>query len=171
MAINNEPHIHQLVMCANIFIRKDDKYLVLHRSPQKTFAPDVIHPVGGKIDPNEDPFTTAEREVLEEAGVQVKNMRLEAVINELLPPPRRDYNWLIFHFTADYAGGDVVTTEEGELVWMTADEIKASRLFPSVRPLIDKILNPNAGTVFATFAYNEHDDIDGGSAVISECAH
>ena len=157
-------------MCANVFIRKDDKYLLLHRSPLKTFAPDVVHPVGGKIDPDEDPFTTAEREVLEETGVRVKNMRLEAVINELLPPPRRDYNWLIFHFTADYAGGEEVTTDEGELVWMTTDEIKASKLFPSVRPLIDKILDPNAGTTFATFGYTKDGEIDEGTSLVSECS-
>jgi len=168
MAINSEPHIHNLVMCANIFIRRDDKFLVLKRSPNKTFAPGVVHPVGGKIDPDEDPFTTAQREVLEETGLTLKNMRLEAVLNELLPPPRHDYNWLIFHFTADYESGEVAATDEGELVWMTADEIKASELFVSVRPVIEHMLDPAVGTVFATFAY-DGDNIDLARSTIQVC--
>ena len=85
MPINNTPDIHEQIICANIFIRKDDKYLVLRRSQLKKYAPDVIHPVGGKVNLGENPYTTAEREVEEEAGVKVKNMRLEAVIQEIKP--------------------------------------------------------------------------------------
>lgn len=85
MAINTDPHIHSLVMCANVFVRKDGKYLLLKRSPMKKFAPNVVHPIGGKIDPDENPLLGAERELFEEAGVHVKNVRLEAVILELMP--------------------------------------------------------------------------------------
>jgi 8-oxo-dGTP diphosphatase len=170
MAINTEPDIHQLVVCANIFIRKGDKYLVLRRSPLKRFAPGVVHPVGGKVDPGEDAFGAALREVREEAGVSVKNIRLEAVINEILPPPDRNYNWLIFHFTADYDAGEVTTTEEGELVWMTVEEIKAEKLFQSVRPLVSQMLDPRVGTVFATFTYKPDGEIDESQSIIQECA-
>jgi 8-oxo-dGTP diphosphatase len=170
MAITTEPDIHRLVMCANVFIRKNDKYLVLKRSPSKRFAPNVIHPVGGKVDLDEDPYTAALREVHEETGLTVKNMRLEAVINELLPPPDHNYNWLIFHFSADYESGDVLSTEEGELVWLGADEIMAAKLFQSVRPLIGNILDPQIGTMFATFEYDRSDEIDESKTVIHMCA-
>lgn len=50
MPINQEPNIHKLVICANIFVRKDGKYLLLKRSPKKKFAPGVVHPFGGKLD-------------------------------------------------------------------------------------------------------------------------
>jgi 8-oxo-dGTP diphosphatase len=168
MAITTEPDIHKLVICANVFIRRGHKYLVLRRSEQKRFAPGVIHPVGGKLELDEDAYAGAIREVREETGVTVKNMRLEAVINELLPPPDRNYNWLIFHFSADYDSGDVLTTDEGELVWLTADEIKNSKLFASVRPLISQILNPAVGTVFATFVYDK-DEIDDAQSVVQTC--
>ena len=64
MAINNAPHIHNLVICANIFVRKDGKYLLLKRSPLKKYAPNVIHPIGGKVDQGENPYTSAQRELL-----------------------------------------------------------------------------------------------------------
>jgi 8-oxo-dGTP diphosphatase len=159
MAINTQPDIHELVVCANIFIHKGSKYLLLKRSPHKKFAPNVIHPVGGKVDLNENPYIAAEREVLEEAGVRVKNLRLEAVFMEIIPVKAEPYNWLIFHFSADYDSGEVIETEEGELIWLTPQEIVKQELFPSVREAIHYILNPHDGTVFATFRYDENNKI------------
>jgi 8-oxo-dGTP diphosphatase len=156
MAINNTPDIHNQIICANIFIRKGDKYLVLRRSPLKKYAPDVIHPVGGKVDIGENPYTSAVREVQEEAGITVKDMRLEAVIQEIQPVKDEPYNWLIFHFSADYNTGEVIATEEGELTWLTAGEIRHEKLFPSVRLVIDHILNKQAGTVFVTLEYDDN---------------
>jgi 8-oxo-dGTP diphosphatase len=155
MPINSAPHIHEQVICANIFIRKDDKYLVLHRSPFKKYAPNVIHPVGGKVDPGENPYTAAVREVQEEAGVEVKNLRLEAVVHEVQPVKGEPYDWLVFHFSGDYDSGEVISTEEGELVWLTADEIRNEKLFPSVKLIVDHVLNHEKGTVFTTIEYDD----------------
>jgi 8-oxo-dGTP diphosphatase len=168
MAINTEPDIHKQVICTNVFIRKGEKYLLLRRSLEKRFAPGVVHPVGGKMDLDEDPFVAAEREVAEETGVRVKNMRLEAVLNEIKPPPDFDYNWTIYHFSADWAAGEVGDTEEGELVWLSAEEIQAEQLFPSLRVVIDRVLDPKAGTVFATFNWRGNELAD--ERIIHECA-
>lgn len=155
MAINENPHIHNLVMCANIFVRKDGKYLLLRRSENKKYAPGVCHPIGGKIDKNEDPYRAGRREVLEESGVTVKNMRLEAVIYEVLPHPGEEENWLIFHFSADWEAGEVGTTEEGELVLLSEEELRKERLFPSVQAALPHILDPEGGTAFLTCFYDE----------------
>jgi len=169
MPINTAPDIHNLVVCANIFIRKDDKYLLLKRSPHKKYAPNVIHPVGGKVDLNENPFQAAQREVLEEAGVQVKNMRLEAVLLEITPVKDEPYNWMIFHFSADYDSGEITQTEEGELLWLPVEEIKQSELFPSVRYAIDQILNPDDGTVFATIKYDNEGKVASSTSKLDLC--
>lgn len=155
MSINTAPHIHNLVICANVFVRKDGKYLLLKRSPQKKYAPGFIHPIGGKVDSNEDPYTAAQREVFEEAGIKVKNMRLEAVIMEIKPVKGEDENWLIFYFSADYDFGEILTTEEGEFVLLEKEEVPNQDLFPSLKPIINNILNPNAGTVFFTVEYDD----------------
>src|SRR4051812_49193324 len=131
MAINTQPDIHELVICANVFIHKDGKYLVLKRSEQKKYAPGVLHPVGGKVDLNENPYETAVREAREETGITVKDLNLRAVLLELKPLSDEPYNWVIYHFIGEYDSGDTIETEEGELQWLTADEIKQSNLFPS----------------------------------------
>lgn len=157
--MNQAPDIHNLVICANIFVRKDGKYLLLKRSPLKKYAPNFVHPIGGKVDLNENPLIAAERELLEEAGIIVTNISLEAVILEISPHPGMQENWMIFHFSGDYASGDLLTTEEGEFISLTEQEIKNAHLFPSVAKTIDNILNPNDGTVFATFHYDEQQNI------------
>ncbi len=162
MAINTVPNIHNLVICANIFVRKDGKYLLLRRSPQKKYAPNVIHPIGGKVDANEDPYIAAQRELLEEAGIKVVNMRLEAVIMGIKPVKDENENWLIFHFSGDYDSGELTTTEEGKFIYLSPEEISNQDLLPSVRQVIEHILNPKDGTVFATFEY------DGDKKVVEE---
>ncbi|OGG07627.1 hypothetical protein A2872_00030 [Candidatus Gottesmanbacteria bacterium RIFCSPHIGHO2_01_FULL_42_12] len=155
MAINTRPDIHEQVICANCFVRKGNKYLVLRRSQQKKYAPGVTHPVGGKVNLGENPFTAAVREVYEEAGIKVTNVRLEAILLEMRPVINEPYNWLIFHFSADYQEGETKETEEGELVWLTEEEYKKEKLFPSIIPVIEHIFNREKGTVFATFEYDD----------------
>jgi 8-oxo-dGTP diphosphatase len=152
--INQKPNVHQMVVCANVFIRKDGKYLMMKRSADKKYAPNKIHPYGGKVDKNENPLDAAIREVKEEAGVDIKNVRLEAVILELTDEKDLPVNWLIFYFSADYAGGEVKKTEEGKAVYLTDEEIKKSDLFPSVKKAINNILNPDDGVVFSTNKYH-----------------
>jgi 8-oxo-dGTP diphosphatase len=152
--INQKPNIQNLIICANVFIRKDGKYLLMKRSPEKKYAPNKIHPFGGKVDQNENPFDGAVREIKEDVGINIKNLKLEAVINELKPDNTRSENWLIFHFSADYDSGEVKTSEEGKIVYLTPEEIKSSDLFPSVKSIIDNILDPNSGTVFTTNSYH-----------------
>lgn len=155
MPNNNGPVIHEQIICANLFIRKDNKYLVLRRSPLKRYAPNIIHPVGGMVEIGENPYTAALREAQEETGVTVKNVRLEAVVHEVQPVKDDAYDWLIFHFSGDYESGDVIDTDEGELVWLTVEEIKRADLFPSMQLVVGHILNPTQGTIFATIEYDE----------------
>jgi len=169
MPVNEDPHIHQLVICSNVFVRKDGKILMIKRSPLKKYAPGFLAPLGGKVNQHESPFTAAEREVREEAGLQIKNLRLEAVVTEIRPYRGEPYDWLVFHFTADYAGGEIGKTEEGELVLLSEQEIFDSELFPSHREVVASVLNPADGTVFARFEYDEQGEIIQSTKIINEC--
>ena len=141
-----------------MFVRKDDKYLLLRRSPLKKYAPNYVHPVGGKVDKNENPFVAAKRELMEEAGVSVVNVRLEAVILEIRPEQNEPYNWLIFYFSGDYDKGEIKKTDEGELVLLSAEELKKEKLFPSVKPTIEHILDREKGTIFTTVEFEKDQD-------------
>jgi 8-oxo-dGTP pyrophosphatase MutT (NUDIX family) len=169
MTINQNPFIHELVICANVFIKKGGLILMIKRSAQKKFAPNFIHPIGGKVELNENPYTAAEREVMEEAELKVKNMRLEAVLLEITPHKDMLQNWLIFHFSADWESGKLSKTDEGEFIWLKPEEIPNQDLFPSVKQVIDKILNPHDDTVFATFSYDGKGNLVKSDKKIESC--
>lgn len=128
---------------------------MIKRSSKKRYYPNFVNPPGGKVDLKEDPFVAASREILEETGLMVKNVRLEAVVFEIKPVKNEPYNWLVFQFSGDYKSGKLKKTSEGELLWFTKDELIQQNLIPAIREIINQILNPEDGTIFATFHYDK----------------
>lgn len=128
--------------------------MLLKRSPNKKYAPNFIHPFGGKIDKNENPYIGASREVKEETGIDIKNLKLEAVVLEIKPDDKRPEDWMIFYFSSDYDKGEIKATEEGKIVFLTEKELKTANLFPSIKKIIKHVLNPKDGVVFTTNVYS-----------------
>lgn len=104
------------------FVKKDGKYLMLHRGKHKRIMPDVWMAPGGHLEFNEGLFKCARREVREETGIEIKNLRVKAVGSGYLEDLNQE---LFFHFVmADYAGGEVIKNPaDGELVWVTPEEM------------------------------------------------
>ena len=155
MAINSKLNVHKLIVCANMFVKKGDRYLLIKRSAKKKYNVGFVNPIGGKVDVGEDPMVAAQREAMEEAGVKVKNIKLEAVITEIKPEKERKENWLVFHFSGEYESGELKKCDEGEFIWFDKDDIPAQNLYPSVKQVIKYILNEDKGTAFASFTYKE----------------
>ena len=161
MAVNTNVNKHTIIICANVLVKRDDKYLVIKRSPSKIIAPNIVHTVGGKVDENEDPYVAAQRELEEESGLVAQNMRLRGIATEVKPDGVP--NWQIFYFLGDYKDGEVRDTEEGELLWLTKEEIFEADLFPSVKQIISQLLDETQGPVFARFLYDDEDQLIDGS--------
>ena len=159
MSINTSPDKHELVICANILVKNNGRYLMIRRSPLKKYYPDYLHAIGGKVDLNEEPLVAAKRELMEEAGVEVINLKLEAVVSEVILEKDEVYdsNWQVFYFSGDYEAGELKTTEEGELLWLTPEQIKKDKLSDSFREISEYIFDPNKGAVFAKFSYDKDD--------------
>ena len=104
------------------FVKKDGKYLMLHRSPTKRIMPDVWMAPGVHREFNEGLLACTRREVLEETGLTIKNIRIRATGNAYLKDLDEEF---YFHFlVADYAGGTLVPlVKDGEFKWLTPEEI------------------------------------------------
>ncbi len=154
MSVNTTPDIHEVIMAANIFVKRDGKLLVIRRSIHKTYMPGFVQPVGGKVDINEGPLQAAERELFEEAGLKVANVRLEAVLTDI----HKDgvNNWQVFHFSGNYQEGEVPNNiDEGELIWLTPEEIKKEKVLDSIVRVVDNITQPSHGILFAEYNWDE----------------
>ena len=93
------------VVTLECFVRKDGKFLMLHRSPTKRIMPDIWMAPGGHREFNEGLFECARREILEETGLTVKNLQVKATGNAYLKDLDQEF---YFHMlVADYAGGEL----------------------------------------------------------------
>ncbi len=103
------------------FILKDDDVLLLRGAPTKRLWANRLNGVGGHVEADESIEAAALREITEETGLTVRNLRLRGVLNQ---PPNPalgtgDANTgvLLCIFTAEAAGGTLTPSAEGTLAW------------------------------------------------------
>jgi len=105
-------------------VRRDEHGARILLARNHRFPPGRYSVVAGFIEPGESLEACAQREVLEEVGIRIKNVRYFG--NQPWPFP----NSLMVGFTAEYEGGEI-RLEESELAdaqWFSADN------FPSLPP-------------------------------------
>ena len=99
-----------------VLVQRDDKLLLArsHRHPQGLFSV-----LAGFVEPGETLEAAVAREIKEEVGIEVKDIRYFG--SQPWPFP----NSLMIAFTCRYAAGEIVLEEEemAEAGWFTADEM------------------------------------------------
>lgn len=136
------------------YVNKDGKWLMLHRHPNKKIMPGVWMAPGGKIERNEGLFECARREIYEETGIKIKNLRIRATGNAYLKDLDSE---MFFHFiTADWADGELIAeTDVGELVWLSSEEIfRLDNLLAELHEVLPFILNENRGIISYKAVYD-----------------
>lgn len=78
-------------LAVKCFIMNDGKLLILERHSKDDFKPKIWELPGGQLEPGEDPFGGAKREVMEETGIDI----------DIIHPMR------IIHFTRN--SGRIIT--------------------------------------------------------------
>jgi len=120
---------------AVITLIEDGERLLLARSPH--FAPGVYSTLAGFVEPGESLEEAVVREVREEVGVELTDLRYFS--SQPWPFP----NSLMIGFTARYAGGEI-RPQEGEIEdarWFTPDDLPLLPFRASIaRSLIDDFL-------------------------------
>lgn len=152
---NSHKTTHQMVICANVFLRRNDRLLLIRRSPHKRYAPGLLHPVGGMVEPHEDPITAAHREVLEETGLTITNLGLEAILYDIRPVRDEECDWLVYHFSADLGSGEPRESDEGDLVWVSREQFLMEPKHASLQGSVARlILDPMVGAILVTHTYD-----------------
>ncbi len=128
---------------------------MLHRNSNKKIMPNVWMAPGGKREFNEGLFECAKREIKEETGLTIKNLKIKVTGNAYLKDIDQE---LYFHFlVADYAGGVVhQNPEDGELKWLTPSEIsKLDNLLSEIHEVLPYIFNDNNDVVSYKAEYSK----------------
>jgi len=103
------------VLC---ILRSNAGFLLIHRSQEPNVGKYV--PIGGKVGSFETPRAAAIREVKEETGVSVEDVRLKGILTETSPT---DFNWINYIYTADIAEVAPVKYREGTLEWVDRERL------------------------------------------------
>lgn len=104
------------------YIEENDAYLMLHRVKKKN---DMNHDkwigVGGKLEETETPHECARREIMEEVGVEVPNLKYRGIVTFVSDIYGTEYMHL---FTSNgYVGTIKDVCDEGHLEWVKKDDI------------------------------------------------
>lgn len=137
------------------FIKKDGRYLMLHRNENKKIIPGVWMAPGGHREFNEGLFEAARREIHEETGLQIKNIQLKAVGNAYLKDLDKELYFSML--VADYESGDLKTNiSDGEFSWLSKEEIlNLENLLEELKKIIPHILSDNKEVISYKAVYEK----------------
>ncbi|OBU19950.1 NAD(+) diphosphatase [Photobacterium aquimaris] len=131
-------HYPRVSPCIIVAVRKGNQLLLAQHPRHKTGMYTVI---AGFIEPGETAEQCVAREVLEETGIIVKNIRYFDSQPWAFPSN------LMLGFIADYAGGDIKPDYEEltDAIWATAEQLPdVAPIGTIARRLIDTVLQLNA---------------------------
>ena len=103
------------------YIEKDDCYLMLHRVKKKIdINKNKWIGVGGRFKDDESPKECCIREIKEETGLDVKELRFRGIITFSSDNFETEHMHL---FTCDSFIGELIECNEGVLKWIPKDQI------------------------------------------------
>jgi len=114
------------------YVRKNGRTLMLHRVKKQ----DDIHEgkwngLGGKFEQGESPEDCVKREILEEAGLKIKEPVLKGVLT--FPEFSKGEDWYVFVFTASEFTGRTKDCPEGDLAWIADKDLLKLNLWEGDR--------------------------------------
>jgi len=108
-------------------IIKDRKFL-LQKKSQGLFGGGKWNGVGGKLKTSESPEECARREVLEETGLKILDLKYHGVLNFYFGD-RKELDWVVHVFSTRNPQGEPKSGEEGILEWFSFEEIPFAKMW------------------------------------------
>jgi 8-oxo-dGTP diphosphatase len=151
-------HRYQVVPRTLCFVTHGEDVLLLRGAPDKPVWPDRYNGVGGHVETDEDVQAAALREIREETGLDVHDLRLRGVIN--IPVDQETNTGIVvFVFTAAANSREVRPSEEGALEWVARDRLAEVDLVADLPVLLPRVLQMGRSEppFFAHYSYEEGD--------------
>jgi 8-oxo-dGTP diphosphatase len=128
--------------------------LLLRGAPTKRIWANKLNGVGGHIERDEDIKAAALREIHEETGLQVTNLRLCGIVQIDSGAP---VGIMMFVWTARTAERTTRPCDEGSLEWHSIHDLPTADLVDDLAILLPRVLaSPaSAGPFFAHYSYDE----------------
>jgi 8-oxo-dGTP diphosphatase len=141
------------------FVLNGRDVLLMKRAAHKRVFPNKFNGLGGHIERDEDPLSGAKREILEESGLEVQDIRLRSVHNI---DAGEQTGIMLFVFTAYSASREFTDSgKEGTLHWIPTNKLEAYDLVEDLPLMLPRILamEDNAPPFSVHVSYDEDDEI------------
>lgn len=139
------------------FIRCGDELLLLKRGAHKRVFPNQYNGLGGFIERNEDPLSSAKREILEESDLVVDNLRLVAIHHI---DASAQTGILLFVFVGELGQKQALPeTPEGVLEWVKVTDLSHYDLVEDLPLILPRYLEHQSAPLFAHVSYDANDQI------------
>jgi len=138
------------------FITNGGDVLLMKRSQHTRILPGYYNGIGGHLERDEDPLTGVLREIREETGLTVSNVRLRGATNV---DAGKSVGIMLFVFTATADSRDVIECEEGSLHWVPLSAVNDLPLVEDLPLVLPRLFGPDA-TTDPFFAHVHYDPAD-----------
>ncbi len=136
------------------FVTWGDEVLLLRGAPDKRIWPNRYNGVGGHVERGEDVRSAARREIAEETGLTVEDLRLRGVVH--VSPDAEGVGVMLFVFAARAQQREVRPSAEGAAVWVRQGRWEELDLVDDLPLLLPRVLAPpDAPLFFARSTYDE----------------
>ena len=156
--VEKSAHRYKAVPRTLCLITHGDDVLLLHGSPTKRIWPGKYNGVGGHVEAGEDIYSAAIREMHEETGADISDVRLRGVINIDIG---QETGIILFVFTAQARRREVRPSPEGALEWVRRDRLAALDLVEDLARLLPHVLTmqPVDPPFFARYHYDQDEQL------------
>lgn len=140
------------------FVTNGDDVLLMKRAPTRRVYPNRYNGVGGHIERDEDPLGSARREIAEETGLTVTNLRLRAVYNI---DAGVQSGIMLFVFTAASHNREATANAEGTLHWIPQDKVTDFELVEDLPIILPRVLqmSDSESPLFVHVSYDDNDTL------------
>lgn len=139
------------------FVLNGGDVLLIKGAPTKRIWPNLYNGLGGHVERDEDIYASAAREIREESGLMVRDLRLRGITVIDAGDPQTGI--LMFAFTARSDSRATQPSGEGALEWVPCDRLAEYDLVEDLRVILPRILAmpDDAPPYFARYRYDESD--------------
>ena len=135
----------ETVILTNMVMIEDENGKILVEDKVDPHWKGIAFP-GGHLLPNESIVHSAIREVKEETGLDIKDLKLVGVNNNVSPNFNR---YLVFLFKT--FSGELKSSEEGKVFWVEKKNLKNYKLTPEFSDLIEIFYNDSINENYAVW--------------------